>query len=244
MAGQLLGEIVRDGAHVGAVDLMLTELHRWLATNGTRSRPLVGQRAPCWTPIWLDDRVSARIHTEVVDLDRRDPRHPRTTRRAGPRRWLAQLAARPAARSGRPQERAERLKARLLTQPKVASTSIAHLGRRCGAPCVGSLAGSRRPGAAPGRRGADRHSGSRLMTDEALGGRRRRGARRRRRVRRRPLRPRARDDHLGHREPLGRQGDRRRIELHVGRDLQFIRINGTVVGGLAGLAIHAVSSAL
>jgi uncharacterized membrane-anchored protein YjiN (DUF445 family) len=35
-----------------------------------------------------------------------------------------------------------------------------------------------------------------------------------------------------------------RIELHVGRDLQFIRINGTVVGGLAGLAIHAVSSVL
>ena len=33
----------------------------------------------------------------------------------------------------------------------------------------------------------------------------------------------------------------RRIELHVGRDLQFIRINGTVVGALAGLAIHSVS---
>jgi uncharacterized membrane-anchored protein YjiN (DUF445 family) len=33
----------------------------------------------------------------------------------------------------------------------------------------------------------------------------------------------------------------RRIELQVGRDLQFIRINGTVVGGLAGLAIHAIS---
>ena len=33
----------------------------------------------------------------------------------------------------------------------------------------------------------------------------------------------------------------RQIELHVGRDLQFIRINGTVVGCLAGLAIHAIS---
>jgi uncharacterized membrane-anchored protein YjiN (DUF445 family) len=33
-----------------------------------------------------------------------------------------------------------------------------------------------------------------------------------------------------------------RIELHVGRDLQFIRINGTVVGGLAGLVIHAIST--
>ncbi|MFC3175147.1 DUF445 domain-containing protein [Novosphingobium bradum] len=32
----------------------------------------------------------------------------------------------------------------------------------------------------------------------------------------------------------------RRIEGAVGRDLQFIRINGTLVGGLFGLAIHAV----
>ncbi len=31
-----------------------------------------------------------------------------------------------------------------------------------------------------------------------------------------------------------------KLELLLGRDLQFIRINGTVVGGLAGLAIHAV----
>jgi uncharacterized membrane-anchored protein YjiN (DUF445 family) len=32
----------------------------------------------------------------------------------------------------------------------------------------------------------------------------------------------------------------RRIELQVGRDLQFIRINGTVVGSLAGLVIYTV----
>lgn len=31
-----------------------------------------------------------------------------------------------------------------------------------------------------------------------------------------------------------------RMELLLGRDLQFIRINGTIVGGLAGLVIHAV----
>jgi uncharacterized membrane-anchored protein YjiN (DUF445 family) len=36
----------------------------------------------------------------------------------------------------------------------------------------------------------------------------------------------------------------RKIELHVGRDLQFIRINGTVVGGLAGLVIHTLSTLL
>ncbi|MEO8888358.1 MAG: DUF445 domain-containing protein [Jatrophihabitantaceae bacterium] len=36
----------------------------------------------------------------------------------------------------------------------------------------------------------------------------------------------------------------RRLELQVGRDLQFIRINGTVVGALAGLAIYALSQLL
>lgn len=33
----------------------------------------------------------------------------------------------------------------------------------------------------------------------------------------------------------------RRIELEVGRDLQFIRINGTLVGGLVGLIIYSFS---
>lgn len=32
-----------------------------------------------------------------------------------------------------------------------------------------------------------------------------------------------------------------RLEQQVGKDLQFIRINGTIVGGLAGLVIHTVS---
>ena len=33
----------------------------------------------------------------------------------------------------------------------------------------------------------------------------------------------------------------RRIELQIGRDLQFIRINGTLVGGLVGLVLYAVT---
>ena len=31
------------------------------------------------------------------------------------------------------------------------------------------------------------------------------------------------------------------LERNIGRDLQFIRVNGTVVGGLVGLGIHAVT---
>ena len=36
----------------------------------------------------------------------------------------------------------------------------------------------------------------------------------------------------------------RRLENAVGRDLQFIRVNGTIVGGMVGLAIHAADLAL
>lgn len=36
----------------------------------------------------------------------------------------------------------------------------------------------------------------------------------------------------------------RKLELEVGKDLQFIRINGTLVGGLVGLVIHTVSKLL
>ena len=35
-----------------------------------------------------------------------------------------------------------------------------------------------------------------------------------------------------------------KMELQVGRDLQFIRINGTLVGGLAGIVIHALGHVL
>jgi uncharacterized membrane-anchored protein YjiN (DUF445 family) len=35
-----------------------------------------------------------------------------------------------------------------------------------------------------------------------------------------------------------------RVENAVGSDLQFIRINGTLVGGVAGLVIHAISLAI
>ena len=34
------------------------------------------------------------------------------------------------------------------------------------------------------------------------------------------------------------------IELMVGKDLQFIRLNGTVVGALAGLVIYTVNHLL
>ena len=43
---------------------------------------------------------------------------------------------------------------------------------------------------------------------------------------------------------LGRRGTSIQLELLLGRDLQYIRINGTVVGAGVGLALHAMVLAL
>ncbi len=46
---------------------------------------------------------------------------------------------------------------------------------------------------------------------------------------------------VGQQQPIAGREAADRIELHVGRDLQFVRINGTIVGGLVGVLIHAAS---
>ena len=242
MAGQLLGEIVRDGAHVGAVDLVLTELHRWLSANEDEVTSLVGQRAPWWTPIWLDDRVSARIHTELVEWIAEIRDTPDHQAREALDRWLVAAGPRPGARPGD-------AGARRAAQGAVADAAQGrhdvhrHLGRAA-ARSHRLAARTRTDSCAGGPWTSCTALGSRLMTDEALGER---------------VDGVLADvaayvvDHYGNdlatiiSATVNRWDGKEtaeRIELHVGRDLQFIRINGTVVGGLAGLAIHAVSSVL
>ncbi|WP_429293226.1 DUF445 family protein [Paraburkholderia sp. CI3] len=46
-------------------------------------------------------------------------------------------------------------------------------------------------------------------------------------------------------EPQGTSFDpyavSRKIEAEIGRDLQYVRINGTLVGGMAGVLLHAAT---
>ncbi|HUP99599.1 MAG TPA: DUF445 domain-containing protein [Aeromicrobium sp.] len=237
-AGQLLAEIVSDRAHVGAVDLMLTELHRWLEKNADDVQALVGQRAPWWTPVWLDERVALWVHGEVVRWVAEIRDSPRHMARRALDDWLAQLAEN-LQNNPATQQRAEHLKRRVLAQEKVVDTSIA-LWDALRRALIASL--EDRDGLLRERAIQEVQSmGRRLVEDEDLA---------------------TRMDGLladGAAYVVNTYGPQiatvisatvnrwdgqetaQRIELHVGRDLQFIRINGTVVGGLAGLVIHAAS---
>jgi uncharacterized membrane-anchored protein YjiN (DUF445 family) len=241
VAGSLLQEILHDKAHYGLVDLALAEAHRWLTENEKTFTEIVGERAPWWSPPAVNDRVTHRIHVEAVawveDI-RDDPHH---HARIALDDLLAQLA-RDLLHDPVTQQRAESLKTRVLSHPQllVTATSLWNAFRR-------ALMESLQDTDGPVRRRALAELtafGTRLIEDESL---------------RTKLDRRAADLAVF---VVGRYGNEltavithtidrwdgkeaaRKIELHVGRDLQFIRINGTIVGGLVGVLIHAVTLVL
>jgi uncharacterized membrane-anchored protein YjiN (DUF445 family) len=239
LAGGLLAEVVRDNVHQGLVDLGLDELHAWLLEHPDTVADVLEQRAPWWAPSRLNEAVTRRVHAELVAWVaeiRADPGH--QARRALDS-MLAQLAD-DLLHDADTQQRTERLKERLLDHPQLVESGIAlwNALRRALQASLGDPDGAVRDRLARELAAF----GARLREDPGL---------------------RARIDAAAADVAVfavSRYGAEvtavithtierwdgkeaaRRIELHVGRDLQFIRINGTIVGGLVGVLIHAVTA--
>ncbi len=241
LAGRLIEEVVEDGAHHGLVDLLLEEATRWLEGNEQTFHEVVVERAPWWAPDSVNERVIRRLHAEILawleDI-RREPYHRSRLALDRALRQVAQDLLTDEATI----ERMERFKIRMLEHPQVSTTYISlwNALRRALVEALDDADGELV------RRGVRELQafGVRLQTDSAL---------------------RARLDERGAGlavflvERYGREltsvithtideWDGReasaKIELHVGKDLQFIRINGTIVGGLVGVVIHAVTVVL
>ncbi|MFC5728206.1 MULTISPECIES: DUF445 domain-containing protein [Nocardioides] len=241
LLGGLLAEALRDDLHHGLVDLMLEEMHDWLVANPETVREVLGERAPWWAPESVNTYVINRLHLEMVRWIAEIRGNQEHRARKALDSMLGQLSAdlldNPAT-----QQRAERLKERVLDHPAVIATAIS-LWNALRKALLTSLGDPH--GAVRRRLLVEVESGSaRLRSDGALRDR---------------LDKAAADaavfavDRYGAEltavithtiERWDGKEAARRIELHVGRDLQFIRINGTIVGGLVGLLIHAVSVAL
>ena len=236
--GTFLVETVRDDLHHGLVDLALEELHDWLVHNHDTFVEMLGERAPWWAPPRLNDAVTTRIHTEAVkwlsDI-RADPRH---RARQALDSMLAQLGH-DLLFNDDTRKRAEELKVRLLEHPQFAASStslwkalrnaLLEALRDPSGPLKARLESELvRVGT---RFASDRSLQQRLdvlLADAVVFGVSRYGA--------------EVTTVITHTiEQWDGKEAADRIELHVGRDLQFIRINGTIVGGLVGVLIHAAS---
>ncbi|MER7559463.1 DUF445 domain-containing protein [Nocardioides sp. NPDC126508] len=238
LIGGTLQAALDDGVHHGLVDLALVELHGWLEENEEIVTEVLGERAPWWTPQVLREPVTARIHVELVrwiaDI-RDDPEH---RARKAIDTMLADLADN-LQHDEATMERAERLKERVLDHPGVIDTAISIWDalRRA---LTTSL---RDPDGVVRRRALDEvvRYAQKVVLDETL---------------QRRYDALASDVAVYVVKRYGREATTvithtiqrwdgkqaaRRIELFVGRDLQFIRINGTIVGGLVGVIIHTIT---
>ena len=241
LAAHAVDSVIEGGQHQAALDAALQGIEHAITENDLVLRRRIYNESPWWVPASIDDRVFDRIvdgvHGLVTDV-LADPNHEvRQLFDERVRGFAVQLRTSPAMIA-----RAETLKRELLDHPEVrgwlesvwdhtkagileaADNPDSELRQRLEA---GIVQAGKKLGADPELRGTVNQWADgvvRYAIEQTQG-------------------------EVAHIisstvERWDPQQTGARIELQVGRDLQFIRINGTVVGGLVGVLIHAVGEFL
>ncbi|MFH9828077.1 DUF445 domain-containing protein [Streptomyces bobili] len=239
--GKMLEKIVADGGHRRAVDLVVARAHDWLVLHADSVMDAVEGGAPGWTPRFVDKRIGERVYKELLRFcaEMRDmPSHPA---RGALDRFLRDFAS-DLQSDTETRARVERLKGEVLGRGEVqdliasAWTAVRSM--------IVSAAEDERSELRMRVRAALLSLGSRMATEPKVQGKVDRwveGA--------------AVHVVSTYRKEItllitdtvaswDAEHTTRKIEAHIGRDLQFIRINGTVVGSLAGLLIYTVAKGL
>ncbi len=241
LAGRVLQQVTREGRHEPLIDAALGALSRYLAEHGGELHHRLGLESPWWLPGPVEDRLVASLlqrSEQVLDDMAAHPDHPlRQQLEAG----LEQLAV-DLQTSEELRRRGEEIKTELLGHREIrvfAASVWQDLKEEL-------RTQAERPGSElrTWLTSLIMQTGARLRDDPALAASARRSL-----------------DTIV-RTTLGRFDQElvtlvsgtirrwnavetsRRLELLLGPDLQFIRINGTIVGGLAGLVLHAISVGL
>jgi len=239
--GKMLEKVVADGGHKRVVDLIVVRAHDWLVFHDEQVMAAVQGGAPGWTPKFVDKKVGERVYKELLRFvtEMRDsPAHPA---RAALDRFLMDFAGDLQSDTDT-RARVERLKGEVLGRGEVqdviasAWSSVRQM--------IVAAAEDERSELRLRVRTSLLSLGRRMATDEKI---------------------QAKVDGwvegaavyvvTTYRDEItslitetvagwDAEHTSRKIEAHIGRDLQFIRINGTVVGSLAGLLIYTVSRAL
>ena len=235
LAGKALRMVNGEGRHQELFDVILRGVERFLLDNKTTLRDKFGEESPWWLPDAAEDRIFERLLggvTRLLHAVNDDPDHEvRKTFDARLLQMIDRLETSPDML-----ERGEELKRELLEPPDVRGWSSS-LWRDIKATLRTQATA---PDSELRRRLADAAVviGHRLNDDPAL------------RAKVEQVLESAVTYLIEHFEDevsglvsstvalWDAEETSDKLELLLGRDLQFIRINGTVVGALAGLAIH------
>jgi len=241
LAGRALRFFTEDGRHDELLDATFAGLDRYLGTHGEELRSQMGARSPWWLPGAMEDRIFDRL----LDGARSLLQEMAVDRNHGLRRQFdarLRLLAAELETSVDFLERGERIKHDVLSQPQVREWVASLWGdakvelRAQACDPESQLRRQLVSGIAAG--------GRRLQDDPALAATVQTAVER-------GVSYLA--DHFdgdiaafisGTISRWDAEETASRLELLLGPDLQYVRINGTVVGAVAGLALHTVSAVL
>jgi uncharacterized membrane-anchored protein YjiN (DUF445 family) len=239
MASRLLDALWRDGRGERLIDTGLDLATAYLSERGEDLEAQVVRQAPAWMPRWADRLIAGQIGKGLLKTlkDMRDPDHPLRERvRAGVEDFIRRLAEDPALQAD-----IESWKQRLIDDPAIraqASEVWAALeaGFTAGVAAEPRLVAERleRTLVALGAWLAEDSTAQRRLNESA------------RALALQGIAPRRHEIGLFVAQVVASWDARSltdKLELQVGKDLQYIRINGTVVGGLVGLVIYALAQA-
>jgi uncharacterized membrane-anchored protein YjiN (DUF445 family) len=239
--GRVLASLLEEGRQEALLQLLADRAFQWSLGAGDVIERVIERDSPTWSPRWVDHVVGDRIHRELMDFTDKVRRNPDHELRRSATKFLFEFAG-DLQNDEATIEKAENVKAQIMARDEVARAAETAWGaaKRIILESVDD------PSSALRTRTADSvvRIGESLRDDDDL---------------------RVKVDNWivrGAQHLVGEYGAEittiitdtierwdadeasRRIELHVGRDLQFIRINGTVVGSLAGLAIYTIAQVL
>ena len=239
--GRMAERVFEEGHHHQLVNLVVDSASEWILDNPAVISRLVSERSPSWVPSFLDDLVGERVQVEVerfLQAVREDPNH---QLRIALDNYLTGLA-RDLQNDPATMAKADAIKEQVLDDPRVLELMTQTWTTIKGA--LTTAVDDPDSELTRNFKAAVRDFGTRLATDPELA----------RKVNGYVtdaagyLVRTYRSDIAGviteTVERWDAQETSEKIELQVGRDLQYIRINGTVVGSLAGLAIFTLATAL
>ncbi len=236
--GRVLETLLNEGRQEALIQLLADRAFQWSLNAGETIHRVVLRDSPSWSPRFVDELVGDRIHRELMDFTDKVRRNPDHELRRSATRFLFEFAD-DLQHDDPTIARAEAVKQQIMARDEVANA--AESAWRAAKKII--LDSVDDPSSALRMRIADSvvRIGESLRDDAEL----------RDKVDNWIVRA---AQHLVSEygveitaiitetiERWDAEEASRRIELHVGRDLQFIRINGTVVGALAGLVIYTVA---
>ncbi|RVW01407.1 DUF445 domain-containing protein [Rhodococcus xishaensis] len=239
--GKVLAELLRENRQLPLLDLLAERAHQWALNSQDTIDRIISRDSPSWSPKFVDAMLGEKIYRELVEFTWKVRSNPEHEVRLAANRFLVEFAD-DLQNDPSTIAKAEAIKAEIMGREEITGLAAAtwRVTKRLIVESVDDPRSTLR------RKIAENVSnlGVRLRDDaglrEKVDGWLLSGTR--------YIAENYTDEITAVITETVQKWDAeeasRKIELQVGRDLQFIRINGTVVGALAGLSIYTISHLL